>query len=123
MHERLVDQNDPSIDTIADLQRSITATLTYIVGGASVAELFGLQAYLSQMASQIKPPLPVILQDQLSEIQRLNEQLRQAQKVSHSPQAPWYEDKWGQELEKRRQQAIYQEALAHQVAGQYRQES
>jgi hypothetical protein len=54
--ENMLGQHDPSIETIADLQRSITATLTYIMGRASVAELFGLQGYLSKLASQMTSP-------------------------------------------------------------------
>jgi hypothetical protein len=50
------DQHDPDLDTIADLQRSITTTLGYLLGRCSVAELFGLQAYLSQLASHVTPP-------------------------------------------------------------------
>jgi hypothetical protein len=72
MHERMRDQNDPNIDTIADLQRSITATLTYIMGRASVAELYGLQGYLSKLASQMAP----------------------VDAVRHGPQAPWDEALW-----------------------------
>ena len=52
LDERMLAQND----TIADLQRSITATLTYLMGRASVAELFGLQGYLSQLASRMTDP-------------------------------------------------------------------
>ena len=56
MAERMRDQHDPDLETIAELQRSITATLTYLMGRASLAELFGLQAYLSQLASRMTPP-------------------------------------------------------------------
>jgi hypothetical protein len=56
MHERTIDQNDPDIDTIAELQRSITATMGYLLGHCSLPELFGLQAYLSKLASQVTHP-------------------------------------------------------------------
>jgi hypothetical protein len=56
MHERSIDQNDPHIDTMAELQRSIRATMGYLLGRCSLAELFGLQAYLSKLASQVTHP-------------------------------------------------------------------
>ena len=74
LDERRLERNDPNIDTIAPLQRSITATLTYIMGRASVAELFGLQGYLSTLASQMAPV--------------------GTGEVRHGPQAPWDEALW-----------------------------
>jgi hypothetical protein len=56
MHERTLDQNDPDLDTMAELQHSITATMGYLLGRCSLPELFGLQAYLSKLASQLAHP-------------------------------------------------------------------
>lgn len=95
LDERLLAQNDPNIDTIADLQRSITATLAYIMGRASVADLFRLHAYLSARAAEVV-------------------------QGEGSPALDELDDSWAQELERRRQQGIYEKALAHHIA-QYRQ--
>jgi hypothetical protein len=114
-NERMLDQNDPNIDTIAALQGSITATLTYIMGRASVAELFGLQGYLSTLASQMAP----------------------VEAVRHGPQAPWDEALWDtyaqkpempfilrqQMAEIERQTALMRAQQATCTPAQYRQES
>lgn len=93
-----VAQKDPNLDTIGNLQRSITATLMYIMGRASVAELFGVQAYLSERASQMAP--------------------KGAGGVHHGPQAPWDEALW----DKYRQQEM-SALLRHQMAETERQQA
>jgi hypothetical protein len=65
MDERTIDQHDPDLETIAELQRSITTTMGYLLGRCSLPELFGLQAYLSKLASQLTHP-----NEQLREIAR-----------------------------------------------------
>jgi HAMP domain-containing protein len=113
MPERILDQNDPNIDTIADLQRSIAATLTYLMGRASVAELFGLQAYLSQLASGMADVV--------------------AGKVRHGPQAPWDEALWQKynqedlrqqlaEMERQNQRLRAQQDLSNRTPAQHLQE-
>lgn len=71
--------HDQNSDTIADLQRSLETTLTYIMGRASVAELYGIQAHLSQLASRMAPvhaarfdalEMPDVLRQQMAEIER-----------------------------------------------------
>jgi hypothetical protein len=106
MPEHMLAQNDPTIDTIATLKRSTAATLTYLMGRASVAELFGLQSYLSQLASQMAPveavrhgpqpaqdkeywdryrreEMPALLRQQLAEMERQNQRLRAQQDLSN----------------------------------------
>jgi hypothetical protein len=99
LDERMLDQNDPNIDTIADLQRSITSTLTYIMGRASVAELYGLQGYLSKLASQMAPAeavrfdevgqISAALRQQLKEVQR---QQRMQEELSNCSPAPYRQE-------------------------------
>jgi hypothetical protein len=78
MHERTIDQNDPDIDTMAALQHSITATMGYLLGRCSLAELFGLQAYLSQLASQLTHPTALAPREEGIH-QQLREMARQQQ--------------------------------------------
>lgn len=104
LDERMLDQNDPNIDTIANLQRSITATLNYIMGRASVAELFGLQGYLSQLASRMtdvsagseRSPqaleMPVVLAQQLAEMERQRQLMRELQTLANSTPAQYRQE-------------------------------
>ena len=98
MPERMLDQNDPNIETIAKLQGSITATLVYIMGRASVAELFGLQGYLSKLASQMAPvhaarfdvqEMPLVLDQQRAEMER---QKRMQQEMSRCTPEPYRQE-------------------------------
>ena len=100
LDERMLEQNDP----IADLQRSITATLTYLLGRASVAELFGLQGYLSQLASRMTDPgagaegyalrhdMPAVLRQQLAEMERQQKQMRAMQEQTKATPAPYRQE-------------------------------
>jgi hypothetical protein len=122
LDERMLEQNDPNIDTIAALQRSITATLTYIMGRASVVELFGLQAILSQLASRMTPPeagnqleMPAILREQLAELERRSTQLRAVEPIP-APVDRTLEE----ELERRRQYALQNPALMHEFQNHLR---
>jgi hypothetical protein len=83
MHERTIDQNDPAIDTMAELQRSITATMGYLLGRCSLPELFGLQAYLSKLASQLAHPSSALqLGAQMREMERQLQMQAQANQVA-----------------------------------------
>jgi hypothetical protein len=78
MHERMIDQQDPDCETMAELQRSITATMGYLLGRCSLPELFGLQAYLSKLASHLTHPTALAPRPQVME-EQFRERARQQQ--------------------------------------------